>query len=207
MDNRVIRLVRRGNKIYLEDVRYEIWAGTQANLQRGVEAASLRTVMRAFDIIREGKGGAPIIDITGILVSEVPAGFALDLMRHFRMRAVDPRRSYIQTVKAFPENVDIRFYQTWVPDPAELFKAPATTRGRATSLGFVFHTSLHILPEQPMQGRYWDERVGYFSVPFDDYGTEEHGRVRRALHPALPPREEGPRRRGVRAGASRSCST
>jgi hypothetical protein len=179
VDNRVIRLVRVGNKVYLEDVRYEIWARKQTNLQRGVEAASLRTVLRAFDVIREGKGGAPIIDITGILVTEVPAGFALDLMRHFRMRMVDPRRSYIQRVKAFPESIDIRFYQTWVPDPAELFKGGEEEK-RATSLGFIFHTSLHVLPEQPMQGRYWDERVGYFNVPFDDYGTEEHGRVSRA---------------------------
>jgi hypothetical protein len=179
VDNRVILLVRAGNKVYLENVRFEIWARQGSNLQRGVEAASLRTVLRAFDVIREGKGGAPIIDITSILVGEVPAGFALDLMRQFRMRMVDPRRSFIQTVKAFPQNIDIRFYQTWVPDPAELFKAPEEDRP-ATSLGFLVHTSLHILPERPMQGRYWDDRVGYFNVPFDDYGTEEHGRVTRA---------------------------
>jgi hypothetical protein len=180
VDNRVIRLTRQGNKIYLEDVRYEIWARPQSNLQRGVEAASLRQALRAFDIIREGKGGAPIIDITGILVTEVPAGFALDLMRQFHMRMVDPRRSYVQSVKAFPENIDIRFYQTWVPDPAELFKPGGDDEKRATSMGFIFHTSLHLLPERPMQGRYWDERVGYFAVTFDDYGTEEHGKVSRA---------------------------
>ena len=87
-----------------------------------MEAASLRTALRAFDIIREGKGGAPIIDITGVLVNEVPAGFALDLMRQFHMRMVDPRRSYVQSVKAFPENIDIRFYQTWAGSMAELFK-------------------------------------------------------------------------------------
>ncbi len=179
VDNRVIRLTRLGNKIYLEDVRYQMSAAKQSNVQRGVEAASLRTVIRAFDIIREGKDGAPIIDITGILVNEVPAGFALDLMRQFKMRAVDPRRSYIQTVKAYPENIDIRFYQTWVPDPAELFK-PGDDENRTTSLGFIFHTSLFILPQKPMQGRFYDERVGYFSVPFDDYGTGSHGRVRRA---------------------------
>jgi hypothetical protein len=179
VDNRVIRLTRLGNKVYLEDVRYEIWARQQSSLQRGVEAASLRTALRAFDIIREGSGGAPIIDITGILVNEVPAGFALDLMRQFHMRMVDPRRSYVQSVKAFPENIDIRFYQTWVPDLADLFK-PGDDEKRATSLGFLFQTSLHLLPEHPMQGRYRDDRVGYFGVSFDDYGTEEHGKVSRA---------------------------
>ena len=47
VDNRVIRLTRLGNKVYLEDVRYEIWARQQSSLQRGVEAASLRTALRA----------------------------------------------------------------------------------------------------------------------------------------------------------------
>ena len=33
-----------------------------------------------------------------------------------------------------------------------------------------------------------------------DYGTTEHRSVTQAVHPALPPREEGPERGGVRAG-------
>ena len=180
VDNRVVRLIRRGSKIQLEDVRYEILAQTQPNLQRGVEAASLRTVIRVFDVIGEGSGGAPQIDVTGIFTSEVPAGFALDLMRHFHMRAVDPKRSYVQTVKAFPGSIDVRFYQTWMADPTELRKA-TDDEDRPPTLGFIFHASILALPQVPMRGRYADDRVGYFTVPFDDYGTGEYGRVRRAF--------------------------
>ena len=180
VDNRVVRFIRRGNKVYLEDVRYELWARQQPNLQRGVEAASLRTVIKTFNVVREGEGGAAVIDITSILVDEVPAGFALDLMRHFRMVAVDPKRSYIDTVKVFPQNVDIRFYQSWVADPADLRKASDDPDRKAT-LGFIFHASLLLLPQEPMHGRYWDERVGYFAVSFDDYGTDEHGKVSRGF--------------------------
>ena len=182
VDNRVVRFTRRGNKLYLEDVHYELWAPKQSNIQRGVEAASLNSVLRTFEVIREGKNGAPVIDVTSILVGEVPAGFALDLMRHFHMRAVDPKRSYIDTVKVLPGSVDIRFYQTWMADPAELRKPVADgEEERRATLGFVFHTSVLLLPEQPMRGRYADERVGFFSVPFDDYGTEAHGKVSRAF--------------------------
>ena len=181
VDNRVVRFIRRGNKLYLEDVRYELWAPQQTNLQRGVEAATLRTVIRTFDIVREGEGGAAVIDITGILVSEVPAGFALDLMRHFKMVAVDPKRSYIESVKVFPQNIDIRYYQSWVADPTELRKASGEDEERKATLGFIFHSSLLLLPQEPMHGRYWDERVGYFAVGFDDYGTGEHGKVSRGF--------------------------
>ncbi len=177
VDNRVVRLIRLGNKVYLEDVRYEILAREQPNLQRGVEAASLRTVIRAFDIIGEGPGGEPQIDVTAVFTSEVPAGFALDLMRHFHMQAVDPKRSYVQTVKAFPGSIDVRFYQTWTADAAELRRSG--DEDRPATLGFVFHSSIMALPPIPMRGRYADDRVGYFTVPFDDYGTGEYGSVRR----------------------------
>jgi hypothetical protein len=181
VDNRVVRLIKRGSKIHLEDVRYEILEQRQPNLQRGVEAASLRTVIRVFDIIGEGPGGAPQIDVTEVFTSEVPAGFALDLMRHFHMLAVDPKRSYVQTVKAFPGSIDVRFYQTWTADPAELRKAPNDDEERRPTLGFIFHASIMVLPKEPMRGRFADDRVGYFTVPFDDYGTGEHGRERRAF--------------------------
>jgi len=179
VDNRVVRLIRLGNKIYLEDVRYEILSREQPNIQRGVEAASLRTVIRVFDIIGEGPTGAPQIDVTSVFISEVPAGFALELMRHFHMRAVDPKRSYVQTVKVFPGSVDVRFYQTWMADPTEL-RGATDDDERPPTLGFIFHASILALPQTPMRGRYADDRVGYFTVPFDDYGTGEYGRVRRA---------------------------
>ena len=181
VDNRVVRLIRRGSKIQLEDVRYEILTQTQPNLQRGVEAATLRTVIRVFDVIGEGTSGAPQIDVTNIFTSEVPAGFALDLMRHFHMRAIDPKRSHIQTVKAFRGSIDVRFYQTWMADPAELRKSGDDEEERRATLGFIFHASLLVLPLEPMRGRYADDRVGYFAVPFDDYGTGEYGRMRRAF--------------------------
>ena len=182
VDNRVVRWVRRGNKLYLENVRYEMWAQNMSSLQRGVESASLRTVIKAFDIITEGPGNAPVIDITGLFVSEVPDGFALEFMQYFHMNAIDPKRSFIESVKAFPQNIDIRFQQTWVPSAAELRKPVEDEADRVPStLGFIFHTSWLLLPEEPMDPRFADDRVGYFSVPFDDYGTNDHGKVRRAF--------------------------
>ena len=180
VDSRVVRWVRRGNKVYLENVRYEMWAPTMTNLQRGVEDASLRTVIKAFDAVAEGNEGTPIVDVTGLFATDVPDGFGREYRQHFRMTSVDPKRSYIQSVKAFTRNIEIRFYQTWVPDSKELLKS-SEDDPVPSMLGFIFHTSMLLLPDKPMLGRYEDERVGYFSTPFDDYGTNEHGKVRRAF--------------------------
>lgn len=199
VDSRVVRWVRRGAKVYLENVRYEMWASNMENLQRGVEQASLRTVIKAFDSVAEGADGAPIIDVTGLFATDVPDGFAREFKQHFRMNSVDPKRSYVESVKAFERNIEVRFYQTWVPDAKEANKpVPEGDDPLPPALGFIFHTSMLLLPEEPMKGRYADARVGYFSVPFDDYGTQEHGKVRRAyitryrLEKMLPEAEVSP---------------
>ena len=181
VDSRVVRWVRRGNKVYLETVRYEMWAGDMPNLERGVKAASLNRVIKTFDAQDEGKDGAPIIDVTGLFATDVPEGFATDFKAHFRMSAIDPKRSYIQNVKAFPRNIEFRFYQTWTPDAAERRRSADQEDEPLRDLGFVFHTSILLLPETPMHPRYYDERVGYFANYFDDYGTAEHSKVRRGF--------------------------
>jgi hypothetical protein len=182
VENRLVRWTRRGNKVYLEAVQYEMRAEHMSNLQRGVEAASLRPVIKAFEAIAEGENGAPVIDVTGLYVTDVPEGFAQEFKTYFRMSTIDPKRSYIETVKVFPRNVEMRYFQTWMADPKAL--AQSYEPGRSpipASLGFVFHTSMLLLPEKPMIGRYSDPRVGYFDVSFDDYGTPEHRAVRRGF--------------------------
>ena len=179
--NGVVRWVRRGNKVFLESVKYDMWAENAPSLQRGVEAASLGTVIKAFEAVGEGKDGAPIIEITPLFTSEVPTGFASEFKRHFHMQDIDGKRSYIEDVKAFPNNVGIRFYQTWTPDPAEVIRTAGSDEPVPGQLGFVFHFSLYLLPEEPMRGRYWDPRVGYFASYFRDYGTNMHGGVTRGF--------------------------
>ncbi len=177
----VVRWVRRGNKVYMESVKYDMWAENAPSLQRGVEAASLGTVIKAFEAVGEGKDGAPIIEVTPMFTSEVPTGFAAEFRRHFRMQGIDGARSYIEDVKSLPNNVGIRFHQTWTPDPAEVIRSAGGDDPIPGALGFIFHFSLYLLPEEPMRGRYWDPRVGYFASYFRDYGTRQHGGVTRGF--------------------------
>lgn len=181
-DSRVVRWIRRGDQVHLELTQFERRAADTPDLRLAVEKVSLGYLIKSFDVIGEGQGGAPIIDITGIVTSEVPEGFAQEFRRRFRMVQVDPKRSYIESVKVFPQNIELRFFQTWTPDPKELAKEPEPGEMPVLpGMGFVFHGSLLLLPEQPMKGRYADERVGYFAEPFDDYGTGRYGRVPRAF--------------------------
>lgn len=68
----------------------------------------------------EGADGAPVIDVTGLVFSDLPTGFVQEFRRRFRMVKVDSRRSYIDSVKVFPQNIEIRFSQTWTANPEDL---------------------------------------------------------------------------------------
>ena len=180
IDSRVVRWARFGSKVALLTVNYDNWAGESAELQRGIDAIALPTVIDVFDVVKEGAGGAPVIDITSAFTTNAPKGFALEFKRHYRMAHVDGRRSLVRNVRAFPQNIQIGFYQTWIPEEKDLLKPPEGQDPPPAALGFFFTTNFTLLPEKPMQPRCENERVGYFSIPFDDYSSNEHRVLRRA---------------------------
>ena len=176
VDNHVVRWVRRGNKVDLEVLQYEIAAGQSEEFERAVEATTLPTLLRAFDIVGRGPKGEAIIDVTPLFVSEPPPGFAVGFMKYYGTQQIDPKRSYIDSVKAFPRNIGVRFYQTWVTDRGDLLsRVEEAEESVVASLGFVFYTNFYLLPVKPMRPRFWDSRVGYFATSFRDYGTGEYG--------------------------------
>jgi hypothetical protein len=181
VDSRVVRWLRVGSKVALLTATFEDWAGESSALQQGVEAVSLPTVIAVFDVVREGAGGAPIINITPLFTTHSPTGFALDFKRHYRMAHVDGQRSLVRSVRAFPKNIAIGFYQTWIPYETDLLKPPKDQDPPPAALGFHFKANFLLLPEKPMQPRCEDERVGYFSMPFNDYSTSEHRVVNKAV--------------------------
>lgn len=180
IDSRVVRWVRYGSKVALLTVNYDNWAGESAALRSGIEAIALPNVIDVFDVVKEGPGGAPVIDITSMFTTNSPKGFALEFKRHYRMAQVDGRRSLVRSVRTFPQNIQIGFYQTWVPEEKDLLHPAEGQDPPPSALGFAFKTNFLLLPEKPMQARCEDERVGYFSLAYNDYSSDEHRVLSRA---------------------------
>ena len=153
VDSRVMQWLRIGSKVALITASYDNWAGESSALQRGVEDVSLPTVVEVFDVMKEGAGGAPVINITSLFTTNPPTGFALEFKRHYRMAQIDGHRSLVQSVRAFPKNIAFGFYQTWIPEEKDLLKPPKDQDPPPPALGFFFKTNLLLLPEKPMAGR------------------------------------------------------
>ena len=176
VDSRVVRIIRRGAKVNVVAVKFEIASARAPGIARGVEATSLNTVMQSVDIVGRESNGEAVIDVTPMFVIKPPPAFAIGFMKQFGMSEIDPGRSFIDKVKAFPNSIAIHFQQTWVADRGDLMRR--TGEGEESvnaAMGFSFSTNIYLLPEKPMRPRFVDPRVGYFSTDFQDYGTGDTG--------------------------------
>jgi hypothetical protein len=178
--NRVVKWERRGNRVLLRGVSYDIVADRQQPIARAVEAANNDAILMAFNVEALGKDDAPVIDVTRLFTTEVPefSGRA-----RVRSRVFDASRSFVERAVSFPDNIEVQATHTY--STGVEIQGPVTTpqalanQARPGSASVVMHFSMVKLPEQPMTPRIFDERVGYFSVQQFDYGRDEHRAQRR----------------------------
>jgi hypothetical protein len=81
----------------------------------------------------------------------------------------DRTRSYLESVKAFPQNVNIRAKLTFRPQEPVGFASVPDGRYLPISI----HYTLAGLPAEPMTPRYGDERVGNFWTVHKDFSQED----------------------------------
>ena len=167
-DSRVVRWVQHGARVHLETLSYEITAASSPGRQRDAEVSRLPTIIRTFEVVGAAPEDAPLVDITPLLVREVPVGFAAEFLKHFERDQLDPARSYVERVKTLPENISVRFYQTWTAKREKVLESAGKDGAVQGALALEFQTNLLLLPKEPMRPRYWDPRVGYFAVYIQD---------------------------------------
>lgn len=177
---RIIRFTRRGGKIFMRAVDYEVRTYANGGIRTGVDENSLEPILMSFDVLTEGDdknpaGKSVVIDVTQLFTSDPP---------DFTVRAIlgvggaDPNRSYVDRVKAFPKNIETTSMLTFMamPDPNPLAAQAGTG---ASAVSAMVHYSLDLLPETPMKPRLGDSRIGYFTQDFTEYGRAENQAVPR----------------------------
>ena len=92
--------------------------GSSLPIATAVQAANNDSILMAFPIRAFGKNEAPVIDVTRLYATEVPEFSA---RRPLRARGFDASRSYIDRIRAFPENIEVEAVQTYTNPP----EAPA----------------------------------------------------------------------------------
>lgn len=187
--NRVVRWERKGNRILLRNIVYDVVADPKLPVARAVQAANNDTIIMAFNIEAIGKDDAAVIDVTRLFTTEVTE---LSARTRLRARGFDAARSFIEKTKSFPTNIEVEVSQTYTsppeanpggggggPQPQPAPNPFAQGMRAGTNATVVMHYSMVKLPEHPMMPRLFDDRVGYFTVRKTDYGADEQRAARR----------------------------
>lgn len=176
--NRVVRWEKRGETILLRDVKYSIRADVDDSIKNAVEATSLAPIIMSFPIKAWGKDQRAVIDVTKLFTDDVKEFSAA---RRLGASGVDSSRTFIDEIKSFPTNIETKMLMTYRLSQSNNQQggSPFPRRGGArdpsqSAVTVQLHHSMVLLPENPMQPRLHDARVGFFSVAFEDYGTDEH---------------------------------
>ncbi|HSK63645.1 MAG TPA: DUF5117 domain-containing protein, partial [Pyrinomonadaceae bacterium] len=112
--NRVVKWERKGNRILLRNVAYDVIADAKVPIARAVQAANNDTIIMAFNIEALGKDDSAVIDATRLFTSEVTEFSA---RTRLRARGFDASRSFIEKTKSFPTNIEVQVSQTYTSPP------------------------------------------------------------------------------------------
>lgn len=200
--SKVVRFERRGNTVYVADLSGELAKRAEEPFPtedqppsepsseeplpaedqptsdekvdptgHAVAEASLPALMLALPVVTEGPDGSVVVDVTGVFAADIPGLSAMPMISLSGAAAPQPApdRSYLDSVRAFPTNTEVRSFLTF-DDGAS---------GAAFSI--VVRHSLTLLPDVPMQARYFDPRVGYYTNEYTGFDAAGSTVVSRQL--------------------------
>ena len=166
-NTQVVRWQRNGNKIFLRRVSYENIADEEQPIYEAVRNSNFEPIIKGFDILALNKDSSGVvIDATDLFTADVPTlGLQKSRRDNYKVRRLDQSRTFISSANSYPQNIEVKHVLTY-----EAAEPPSNSTTGAISLEM--NQSMIMLPEDPMQPRLCDERVGFFSVRLTDYGRD-----------------------------------
>lgn len=171
----IMRLERRGEQVFLLQRPHRFTATGDPATARAVELTFGSSVVETARIASFREDSAALVDVTNWFVSDLS-----QISNRVRGAVAtgpgtpppvpfDRTRSYLEEVKAFPRNVNLRARLTFrPPNPVDFAGVPD---GRYLSLSV--HYTLAALPEVPMTPRIGDDRVGNFLTVHKDFSQDD----------------------------------
>lgn len=162
---------RKRDRILLRAETYHYGADENLNVYKAVNRDSFTPILAAFDIEKE-RDGSIIIDVSDLYTGQSDA-FEISSFarRSIEARGLDSQRSHVESIRSYPENIEVGAVLTY-----DAANPPSESRGSTTS-AHVNH-SMVLLPEEPMRRRWYDERVGLRGISQLDFGRDYQGTER-----------------------------
>ncbi len=167
-NEQLVHWSRVNDALHLTSVSYSNVAEDTLPINISVQNNNYAPVIMAFAIEAFNPDStAALIAVNDLFVGDVQAisGLNKRLRKEYEVRNLDKDRSFISRMASFPENVEVRHDMTYVAN------SPPSD-ARTGTISMQLSQSMYLLPEQPVQPRLYDQRVGWFTVSQTDYGSE-----------------------------------
>ncbi len=167
-NEQVVHWTRYQDKILLKVKSFRNIADSSKAISASVRVNNYEPTLYAFDIKAFNTDSTKVvIDVTKFFSTDVLAisGLPSFLRKRYKVKRLDASRSFINSIKSFPENIEVK----------QDFTYEASEPPSAASIGSIslqMNQSMILLPEKPMQPRLYDPRVGFFTVSQFDFGSE-----------------------------------
>ena len=170
-------------RIFMRVVTLISKADSSQTIAKAVKNSYLDPIVASFDIKAFGKDStSSIIDVTDFFKGDNQAvSLTSASKRSFNLSSLAADRSYIESIKSYPINLEIKTVKTYSassPTPGgpmggggSATAIPAAINGGAVT--FELNTSMRLLSKVPMNTRLFDSRVGYFADNFVQYSDDQ----------------------------------
>jgi hypothetical protein len=175
--NRNVLRFERGpeNKVFVRSVLHIITSPDSTRpIFRAVENSNVDPIAAAFDIKAYNQDTTGVvIDVTDFFKGDnLIVSLNANTKRSLGLASIATDRSYVETIRSFQDNVEVRTVKTFNANPPSPPSSaptpfPTVTLPAANAAGAVTietNTSFIRLPEVPMKRRYFDPRVGFFAI-------------------------------------------
>ncbi|MGY4384837.1 hypothetical protein ACVWYN_001871 [Pedobacter sp. UYP24] len=168
------------NRIFMRKISYRTYGPDSTTaMYNNLQRSNIQAIAAAFNIAAyspDKKGS--VIDMTEFINSDNDIFYfgSPAVKANFRLGTPLADRSYILGVRSFPTNVEINVVKTYTLTAAPSPFGPAAPAGTPSGSSTVeLNASLVILPKVPMKPRFFDPRVGYFTVGYTDFDSNPQG--------------------------------
>jgi hypothetical protein len=186
INRQILRFEKGGvEKVFMRAVAYiNVSADSTAPIYKAVRNSNVDPIAAAFDVkaYRKDSTGkvnlATVIDVTEFFAGDNAVLSMSGFMKSvYKLTGIQNDRSFIEGIKTFPINTEIKSTKTYGVSPPMPNFGPPSPMPSVTLPGGVIagaitmevNTSLMLLPKVPMRKRLYDRRVGYFSNGYTVY--------------------------------------
>ncbi|MCY2688607.1 zinc-dependent metalloprotease [Salinimicrobium sp. TH3] len=168
-NEQVLRWEKKNKNVLLRVVSHDVFAADSLPVHEAVRNSNFEPILFSFDIEafhKDSVNNATVIKVTDLFKKDVQAlGFPEGRRKSYKISRLDDSRSYIDTIRSYPKNIEVRHVKT--------YNAGEPPSNSSTgSISVKMSNSMILLPEVPMERRYYDERVGWFTTGQTDYGLD-----------------------------------